>query len=184
MRINQIKNEETISLSYLKNMLAENTKILIADDDEAMRILLRDAITQWGYEVIEAKDGEEAWGIMKKSDAPRLIILDWRMPRMDGITLCELIRQNLAFYPYIIFLSQVSGASSIMRGLDAGADEFLLKPVNFEELRTRIFAGERIIKFIKKNEEQKLKLENCILYSRLLEQLIILLSDKHEETKN
>lgn len=166
-----------MSITELRNNLpSEITSILIADDDDAMRSLLREAITQWGYEVIEARNGEEAWEIMQQAHAPRLLILDWRMPLMDGITLCERIRQKLYDYPYIIFLTQVSGATNIIRALDAGADEFLLKPVNFAELRTRVFAGERILKFIKIIEAQKQQLQQYISYVELLEQWIVMLS--------
>jgi len=156
----------------------DTIKILIADDNMAMRHLLRAAITQWGYHVIEARDGEEAWDMMQQTDPPRILIIDWKMPKLDGIALCERIRKNLNFYPYIIFLTQMSGAANIIRGLEAGADEFLLKPVNLTELRTHIFAGEQIIKYVRIIQEQKKQLQDCHLFIKTLEILLAILIEK------
>ncbi len=153
----------------------EDTKILIADDDDAMRYLLREALMQWGYFVIEAKNGEEAWEAIHQPDPPHILILDWKMPKLDGITLSQRIRKELDFYPYIIFLTQVSGAENIIKGFDAGANEFLMKPVNFPELHNRIISGEKIIEFVKIIEEQNHVLNSCVSYIKTLEQLILLL---------
>ncbi|GEM_PF-2883459 len=134
------------------------TKVLITDDDEATRILLRAAITPWGYKVIEAKDGEEAWNILKES-RPEILILDWLMPKLDGVALCQRINQELNFRPYIIFLTRMTGTENVIQGLEAGADEFMLKPFDLSELRIRIFAGERIIKYRNLLEEQNKKIQ-------------------------
>lgn len=122
-------------------------KVLIADDDEATRILLRMALTQWGYEVVEARDGEEAWKILQEANPPQLLTLDWLMPKLDGISLCKRIDAELDFRPYIIFLTRMGGTENVIQGLEAGADEFIIKPFDLTELRIRIFAGERIIKY-------------------------------------
>lgn len=151
---------------------SDSVKVLIADDDEAMRTLLRAAITQWGYHVIEASNGEEAWEILLQPDAPQLLILDWRMPKLNGLVLCERIRNELDSYPYIIFLTQVSGTKNILKGLEAGADEFLLKPVNFPELRIRLFAGERIVKYLQIIKKQQIQLQDIISYTKSLEELL------------
>lgn len=123
----------------------DTIKVLIADDDPPTRMLLRAAISQWGYEVIEAGDGEEAWSLLQQADAPRLLIVDWLMPRLDGLGLCERIKRELKLRPYIILLTQVSGTSNIVKGLEAGADEFLSKPFNMAELRSRLSVGAKII---------------------------------------
>ena len=123
-------------------------KVLIADDDAPTRILLRTAISQWGYEIVEAKDGEEAWNILQAENPPRLLILDWLMPKMDGITLCERCKsQFISNQPYIILLTQVSGTENIVKGIAAGADEFLSKPFNMAELRSRMSIGAKIVKY-------------------------------------
>lgn len=151
---------------------SESVKVLIADDDESMRHLLREAISQWGYQVVEAHDGEEAWKILQQNDPPQLLLLDWRMPKLNGLGLCERIRTELPFHPYIIFLTQVSGAENIIKGLEVGADEFLLKPVNFSELRIRIFAGERIIQYNNIIKKQQQQLQDYADYINVLEKKI------------
>lgn len=137
-------------------------KILTADDDEATRILLRAAISQWGYQVVEARNGEEAWEILQQPDPPQILILDWVMPKLDGVSLCKRIDKELNYHPYIIFLTRMSGTENVIEGLEAGADEFLLKPFDLAELRIRIFAGERIIKYRNQLEEQNQELQKYI----------------------
>lgn len=121
-------------------------RVLIADDDTPTRMLLRAAISQWGYDVIEAKDGDEAWQLLLQDDAPRLLILDWLMPKLDGITICSRSRKELSFSPYIILLTQMTGITNLIKGLEAGADEFLSKPFNMAELKSRLSIGARIIR--------------------------------------
>jgi DNA-binding response OmpR family regulator len=119
--------------------------VLVADDNAPTRMLLRAAIKQWGYSVVEAADGEQAWEMLQQSDAPRLLVVDWLMPKLDGTGLSERIRRELPYHPYIILLTQMSGTENIIKGLEAGADEFLSKPFNMAELRSRLSVGARII---------------------------------------
>lgn len=135
-------------------------KVLIADDDPPTRILLRAAISQWGYEVIEASNGEEAWQFLQEPNPPRLLILDWLMPKLDGISLCERIKHEQGVHPYTILLTQVTGTTNIIKGLEAGADEFLSKPFNMAELRSRLSVGARIIRFENALAEQSSKVQN------------------------
>jgi DNA-binding response OmpR family regulator len=162
---------------------AGKLKVLIADDDAPTRILLRAAILQWGYTIVEAKDGEEAWTLMKTENAPQLLILDWLMPKIDGITLCER-KKELSYRPYIILLTQVTGTMNVVKGLDAGADEFLSKPFNMAELRSRLFTGARIVQY-----ENQLTTHNkrFNLYYTKLEELItnsLSLTDQLIKEKN
>ena len=144
-------------------------KVLIADDDPPTRVLLRAAISQWGYQVIEAQNGEEAWDLLQQADAPRLIILDWLMPKIDGIDLCRRIKGSLEYHPYVILLTQVAGTSNIIKGLEAGADEFLSKPFNMAELRSRLSVASRIINF-----EIEMKTHNAQLMQMSLAYLFLL----------
>lgn len=107
-----------------KKVKDEPIKVLIADDDTPTRILLRAAVSQWGYEVIEAGDGEEAWNILQNPNIPQLMIVDWLMPKLDGIDLCRRVKKEIEHFPYIILLTQLSGTTNIVKGLEAGADEF------------------------------------------------------------
>lgn len=146
----------------MKKRSQNATKVLIVDDDPTIRILLRAALKQWSYHIVEAENGEKAWAILQEPDAPQLLILDWVMPKLDGISLCRRIEEKLGFHPYIIFLTTKSGTENIIEGLEAGADEFLLKPFDLAELRIRLFAGERIIKYRVQLAEKNLELQNYI----------------------
>lgn len=124
-------------------------KLLIADDDQPTRMLLRAATSQWGYEIVEATNGEEAWEVLQLNNPPTLLIIDWLMPKLDGIELCKRIRKenNNPYFPYIILLTQMKGSENIINGLDAGANEFLSKPFNMAELRSRLSVGGRMIQY-------------------------------------
>ncbi|HAT1827761.1 TPA: response regulator [Legionella pneumophila] len=125
--------------------------ILIADDDLSTRMLLRATISQWDYPVIEASDGEEAWEILKQNDGPQIATVDWMMPKLDGLDLCRRTI-NLPRPPYMILLTSMSGASNVVNALDSGADDFLTKPFNFIELRSRLHVGQRIINYANRLE--------------------------------
>lgn len=152
MTSNELNHEKIPSL--------EMPRVLIADDDEATRILLRMALSQWGYHVIEAQDGEEAWKILQEPNPPQILTLDWLMPKLDGVSLCKRIDQELNYRPYIIFLTRMAGTENVIKGLESGADEFILKPFDLAELRIRVFAGERIIKYRNQLAEQSKQLKN------------------------
>jgi len=121
-------------------------KILIAEDDPISRRVLEANLLEWGYEVMVASDGGEAWEIIQQPESPNLIISDWMMPRMDGLALCREIRNmEKSEYIYFIILTTKGEKKDIIEGLEAGADDFLTKPFNPEELKYRIRIGERII---------------------------------------
>jgi two-component system cell cycle response regulator len=121
-------------------------KILIAEDDPVSRRLLEAKLTRWGYEVIVTRDGNEAWQALQAVDAPRLAVLDWMMPGMDGADLCREIRKGLKEpYTYIILLTTLRGEEDIVAGMEAGADDYITKPFRASELKVRLRAGRRII---------------------------------------
>ncbi len=121
-------------------------KILVADDDSISRHLLERLLVQWNYEVVTAADGDEAFWILQKDDGPRLAILDWMMPTMDGVEICrELRRQRTEPYVYILLLTAKTQKEDLIEGLDAGADDYLTKPFDPDELRVRLRAGRRIL---------------------------------------
>lgn len=125
--------------------------ILIADDDPSTRILLRATITQWDYPVLEASDGEEAWDILNGENSPQIATVDWMMPKIDGLSLCQRTK-NLKKPPYMILITSMSGPTNLVHALESGADDFISKPFNYVELRSRLFVGERIINFRNKLE--------------------------------
>jgi len=121
-------------------------RILIAEDDLTSRMVLGSVLKKSGYDVVEAVNGAEAWEIMKHDDAPRLAILDWMMPEMDGLDVLHKIRNIQSDNPpYIIMLTAKGEKTDIIAGLDAGANDYLSKPFDTGELRARIGVGVRMI---------------------------------------
>jgi two-component system chemotaxis response regulator CheY len=120
-------------------------KILIAEDDMTSRLVLGATLKKLGHEVTATMDGQQAWDALDKEHFP-LLISDWMMPDMDGLELCRLIRAaDQAQYTYIILLSALGGKSSYLDGMDAGADDFITKPFDEEQLAARLRVAERIL---------------------------------------
>jgi diguanylate cyclase (GGDEF)-like protein len=120
-------------------------KILIAEDDRISSRILDRNLTDWGYQVVLARSGEEAWDSLRDSDL-RMAILDWMMPGMDGIEVCRKIRRRKKYkYTYLILLSAKDRKQDIIAGLSSGADDYMTKPVNFLELKARLKTGRRIV---------------------------------------
>lgn len=121
-------------------------KILVADDSLVMRRLLESIIDAWGYEVLSARDGGEAWAVLSQPDAPQIAILDWMMPVYTGLELCAMVRElRRKSYTYLILLTSRGLRQDIVEGLSAGADDYVVKPFEKQELEVRLRAGRRII---------------------------------------
>jgi two-component system, cell cycle response regulator len=121
-------------------------KALIAEDNPGFRLALEKLLKKWGYDVVAATNGQQAWDALRKDDPPRLAILDWMMPELDGVEVCRRVReQNREPYIYILLLTAKDTDQELIEGMEAGADEYLRKPVNTQELRVRLRAGRRII---------------------------------------
>ena len=120
--------------------------ILIADDDGASRQLLEATLTRWGYRVVSASDGVAARDALLSAHAPRLAILDWMMPGLDGASVCRQVRElHTPPYRYLILLTGQTGQDDLVAGLEAGADDYIAKPFRPAELRARLRAGRRIL---------------------------------------
>jgi len=121
-------------------------RILVADDDTVSRRILEAMLVKWGYEVVTARDGAEAWDVLQGADAPQLAILDWMMPNLDGPDVCRKVRKHPEIpYVYILLLTGRTLERDVIEGLEAGADDYLTKPFNTLELRARLRAGRRIV---------------------------------------
>jgi DNA-binding response OmpR family regulator len=121
-------------------------KILVAEDQTISRHILEASLRKWGYEVKGVEDGARAWEILQGEEAPQLAILDWLMPGMDGIEICRQIRLRPQTQPvYIILLSARSGQEDKIHGLEAGADDYITKPFDRDELRARVQVGIRVL---------------------------------------
>ncbi len=120
-------------------------RVLIADDSLVMRRMLQMCLQKWEYEVVEAEDGLQAWELFQR-DNYALVVNDWLMPEMDGLELIRRIRSyDSSGYAYIILLTAKSEKEDLVVAMDAGADDFLVKPFNQDELRVRMREGERIV---------------------------------------
>lgn len=121
-------------------------RILIAEDDWTTRSMLAAVLKKNGYDVVEAEDGAEALHVLQGDNAPRLAILDWMMPELDGVEACRQMRaKDEDNPPYIILLTSRSRGCDVVEGLDAGADDYLVKPYDPSELLARIHVGQRIV---------------------------------------
>lgn len=121
-------------------------RILIADDDPVSRRLLRRRLEAWGYEVDACLNGDDALEALLANTAPPLAILDWMMPGADGPTICRQVRESVpAATRYLILLTGRSDRSALVEGLNSGADDYVTKPFDQEELRARVAIGRRIV---------------------------------------
>jgi two-component system, cell cycle response regulator len=121
-------------------------QILIADDDPISRRVLEAFLLKRDYEVVTATNGTDALRILEREDAPRLALLDWMMPGMEGIQVCQRIRERTSHpYVYILFLTSKTQKEDLLRGLESGADDYLTKPFDPQELHARLRVGQRIL---------------------------------------
>ncbi len=121
-------------------------KVLIADDSATSRAMLRKSLVKWGYEVVMAEDGAEALEILERQDAPPMAILDWVMPHLTGPEVCKKVRETRREpYTYILLLTSKNSKDETVEGLEAGADDYIVKPFDQQELSVRLRAGKRII---------------------------------------
>ncbi|MDD4073426.1 MAG: response regulator transcription factor, partial [Desulfobacterales bacterium] len=136
-------------------------RILIAEDDFTSRTVLAGVLKKSGHEVVVTVSGAVAWDVMQQSDAPRLLILDWLMPEMDGL---DVIRRVRALQtdrpPYIIMLTIRDEKADIIAGLDAGANDYLAKPFDPGELIARVEVGRRMVEMQDALIESKKALEH------------------------
>ncbi len=148
-------------------------KVLIAEDDAVSRRLLQAALSKWGYEVTVSANGREAWAALQQPDAPSLLILDWLMPEMDGVEVCREARQSVAHKSaYIILLTSRGSKEDIIKGLEAGADDYVTKPFDHGELRARVQVGTRVIQLQTALAARVTELEEAIASVKQLQGLL------------
>ncbi|MGO9896292.1 MAG: GGDEF domain-containing protein [Bryobacteraceae bacterium] len=121
-------------------------RVLVADDNPVFRCMLRTMLGKWGYQAVEASDGATAYNLLESADAPRLAVMDWMMPGIDGVEICRRVRAEAREpYIYIVLLTARTESEDLVHGMDAGADDYLTKPFHPQELRVRMRAGRRIL---------------------------------------
>lgn len=120
---------------------------LVVDDSAVYRKLIGDHLRSWGFDFALAENGSEAWRILEQPDSPKLVLLDWVLPDLDGIELCQRIRQagSSRPYVYVILLTSKEGHQNMLDAMQAGADDYLVKPFDELELKARLLVGKRIL---------------------------------------
>lgn len=124
-------------------------QILVVEDSPVYRRLLTSHLQEWGFPFIVAKDGSEAWAILQRTDCPKLVLMDWVLPDIDGVELCRRIRSvdSGSSYSYVILLTGKDDKKAMLEAMQAGADEYLAKPFDQLELKARLLVGKRIVSF-------------------------------------
>lgn len=121
-------------------------RVLIAEDSGPSRLVLEKTLRRWGYDVLSCRDGQQAWEELGKRDAPQLAILDWMMPGFSGPEICKMVRERACEpYTYILLLTSRSEREDLIQGLESGADDYITKPFDQNELNVRLRTGLRIL---------------------------------------
>ncbi len=136
-------------------------QLLVADDSRSARLILTHILTSTGLEIVPASDGLEALDVLKRPDAPRIALLDWQMPKLDGIDVCRRVRDSAKnSLPYIIMITAKAESDALVRAFEAGVDDYVNKPYNTDELISRVRAGVRIVQLHQENEAYMHRLQH------------------------
>ncbi len=146
-------------------------RVLLADDDAGYRLLVKTSLVKWGYRPVVASDGTMAWNLLQEADAPSLAILDWMMPGYNGLELCRKIRAQKKPV-YVILLTANTEKADIIQGLQTGADDYVTKPFDGEELYARLQVGTRIVNLQQDLERRVLELETALTQVKQLSGLL------------
>jgi DNA-binding response OmpR family regulator len=148
-------------------------RVLIADDEATSRHLIQATLGGWGFEVVVAVDGCEALRVLQESSGPEIAMLDWVMPGIDGLDLCRRIRATMPnAATYIILVTARGGLENVVRGLEAGADDYITKPFDPRELRARLHVGVRVVQLQRALVERFQELENALKGVKQLQGLL------------
>lgn len=144
-------------------------RVLLVDDSAVYQRIILDHLHDWGFDVTVAKDGEEAWGLLQQPNSPRLVLMDWVMPRMDGLELSRRLRALPSTLPYIytLLLTGKDSRSDLLKAMDAGVDDYITKPFDDLELKARLFAGQRVINLQNQLLATRKILEHAASYDHL-----------------
>jgi sigma-B regulation protein RsbU (phosphoserine phosphatase) len=148
-------------------------RVLIAEDDPLPRLLLGNRLTAAGYDVVAAENGKTAWELLARDDAPELAIVDWMMPDIDGLELCRRLRARRSRgYVYVILLTSRDSTADVVAGLEAGADDYVRKPFDWEELHTRLRTGSRMNLLRSELANKVEELQNALTHVKTLQGLL------------
>ena len=148
----------------------KDVKILIAEDEFTTRMMVQVCLENWGYRVESVTNGNDAWAALQKPDAPHIAILDWEMPELDGVDVCRRVKEMDAINPpYILLLTSRDSKTDIVKGFDAGADDYMTKPFNDNELRARVRVAERLVRTQSSLSESVAELKEALNQVEMLE---------------
>ncbi len=148
-------------------------RILVAEDQAVSRHILIANLRKWGYDVMAVEDGTQAWKALQAKEAPQLVILDWLMPGIDGIEICRQIRKSPQRQPiYLILLTARRGPEDKVHGLQSGADDYITKPFNRDELRARVQVGVRVLELQDALAQRVKELEEALSRVKTLQGLL------------
>jgi sigma-B regulation protein RsbU (phosphoserine phosphatase) len=148
-------------------------KILLAEDDLISARLVTMRLTQWGHEVLRVSNGIDALDALDQADGPEMALLDWMMPRLDGAEVCVAIRSKpRSAPPYLILLTARGTQQDLVKGMEAGADDYIVKPFHPEELKVRIDAGIRTIQLQRDLQQRVAQLEKAFSTIKVLQGLL------------
>jgi len=154
-------------------MNLETNRILIAEDHYVSRHLLERNLANWGFNVSSAEDGEAAMSILASNDPPSIAIIDWMMPKLDGLEVCRRVRAlKDRPYLYLLLLTAKSQKEEVAAGLEAGADDYVIKPFDPDELRARLKVGQRVVQLERTLAKKITALEQALVDVRKLKELI------------
>jgi phosphoserine phosphatase RsbU/P len=148
-------------------------RALIADDDQIAATVLAQTLGRWEFDVTVVADGTQAWRHLRTATAPTLAVLDWMMPGLDGAEVCRRVRQEMPLANmYLVLLTSLESRTHVVAGLDAGADDYLTKPFDPEELRARVHVGVRVITLQEKLTERVTELQAALANVKQLHGLL------------
>jgi phosphoserine phosphatase RsbU/P len=150
-----------------------DVKILIAEDEFTTRMMVQVCLETWGYRVESVTNGNDAWAALQKPDAPHIAILDWEMPELNGVEVCRRVKEmDIVATPYILLLTCRDSKTDIVKGFDAGADDYMTKPFNDNELRARVRVAERLVRTQSSLSESVAELKEALNQVEMLENSI------------
>ena len=148
-------------------------RALVADDEPITAAILASSLQRWNIDVAVANDGGAAWDLLATGDAPSLAIIDWMMPTVDGLDLCRRIRKDPAHaHMYVILLTGRDDPRDVVAGLEAGADDYIVKPFNPDELRARVQVGLRVLALQEKLADRVNALQEALARVKRLQGLL------------
>jgi phosphoserine phosphatase RsbU/P len=148
-------------------------RVLVADDDPLARRLLEVTLTKSGYEVLPVADGVAAWDVLRGQDSPTLALLDWMMPGLTGVDVCRKVRETAPRGPiYLIVVTSKGQTEDVVSALRTGADDYITKPFEIEELRARLTVGERLVTLQQQLADRVRALEEALAHVQQLQGLI------------